>query len=450
LPLVHQAPLGPVDELDRVLQGDDVLLLGRVHEVDHGRQRGRLPRAGRPGDQHQPVLAEGQALDDVGEPELLERSDLGGDDPEDGPLAVPLVEHVDAEPGHVGDLDREVEVPVLLEQAPLVVVEDVVDHPVHLVPAQDAVVDRRQLAVEAHHRRRPRREVQVGAVALLGLDQKLGDVHGSLRSRSSRRSAGVRGSASSAPPGSRWRASTTPRVSASSGPRSSAVARWARALRSDANPMPPSTSAPRSACASAATATGGGRRSSTTTTSACCPSTVAAPPGNSPESSICRKPGTTKKALRSTVSVRRLGSSPSRARAQSASARARASGPATSTIPPAVSAAPERSTSAPSAARAAAVGRSSSTVGARPPWCTRTVTASPSRVGKNRSSSATSRPPRRVRTRASRGPGSLRSPASTRRRYVRGTSRSRERRVRSSSWSPIRVRTVTPSDRGSR
>ena len=37
LPLVHEAALGPVHELDRILERDDVLLLGRVDEVDHRR-----------------------------------------------------------------------------------------------------------------------------------------------------------------------------------------------------------------------------------------------------------------------------------------------------------------------------------------------------------------------------------------------------------------------------
>ena len=59
-----------------------------------------------------------------------------GIDAEDGPLAVPLVEHVDAEPGHLADLDGEVEVAVLLEQPPLVVVQDLVDHPVDAVPGE--------------------------------------------------------------------------------------------------------------------------------------------------------------------------------------------------------------------------------------------------------------------------------------------------------------------------
>jgi hypothetical protein len=50
--LVDQALLALVHEFDRVLDGQDVAVLVFVDVVDHRRQRGRLARAGRAGDQH--------------------------------------------------------------------------------------------------------------------------------------------------------------------------------------------------------------------------------------------------------------------------------------------------------------------------------------------------------------------------------------------------------------
>ena len=53
LALVHQAILVRVDEFDRVLDGDDVLVAVAVDLVDHGRQRGGFAGSGRAGDQDQ-------------------------------------------------------------------------------------------------------------------------------------------------------------------------------------------------------------------------------------------------------------------------------------------------------------------------------------------------------------------------------------------------------------
>ena len=55
LALVDQALLRFVDEFDRVLDGEDVVVLGVVQVVEHRRQGGGLARTGRPGDQYQPA-----------------------------------------------------------------------------------------------------------------------------------------------------------------------------------------------------------------------------------------------------------------------------------------------------------------------------------------------------------------------------------------------------------
>ena len=52
--------LRAVDDLDRVLEGDDVAGRGAVDVVDQGGERGRLAGAGGAADQHQPVLEVGE------------------------------------------------------------------------------------------------------------------------------------------------------------------------------------------------------------------------------------------------------------------------------------------------------------------------------------------------------------------------------------------------------
>ena len=63
LALVDDALLVAVEELDRVLDGHDVLLARLVDRVDHGRQRGGLARAGRAGDEHDAARLLGEVVD---------------------------------------------------------------------------------------------------------------------------------------------------------------------------------------------------------------------------------------------------------------------------------------------------------------------------------------------------------------------------------------------------
>ena len=102
LALVDRALLVQVQELDRVLDGDDVVGARLVDQVDDRRQRRGLAGAGRAGDQHDTVLQRG----DLGEPrrqlQLLERRDVRRNHPHDDREAAALPEHVDAEPRALG------------------------------------------------------------------------------------------------------------------------------------------------------------------------------------------------------------------------------------------------------------------------------------------------------------------------------------------------------------
>ena len=73
--LVERALTVLVDELDRIFQRDDVVGLGAVDLVENGGERGRLARAGRAGDEHQPRLFPANLLEDRRQVQAFERGD---------------------------------------------------------------------------------------------------------------------------------------------------------------------------------------------------------------------------------------------------------------------------------------------------------------------------------------------------------------------------------------
>src|SRR6266849_8366885 len=54
--LVNRRVDVPVEKFYRVFDGDDVIELGFVDQIDNGRQRGTLAAAGRPGHQDDPIF----------------------------------------------------------------------------------------------------------------------------------------------------------------------------------------------------------------------------------------------------------------------------------------------------------------------------------------------------------------------------------------------------------
>ncbi|MOA20624.1 hypothetical protein D3C78_1410780 [compost metagenome] len=176
--LVDQAFLGVVDELDRVFHRQDVAVFGLVEVVDHGRQRGGLARAGRPGHQHQTAGLEGQVAKDLGCVELFQRQDLAGDGAEHGRRAALLVEGVDAKACQAFDLEREIDLQHLVVDLALDIAHDVVNHGVHGLVVQRVDIDAPYIAMHANHRWQPRGQVQVGRFVLDAERQQLGNVHG--------------------------------------------------------------------------------------------------------------------------------------------------------------------------------------------------------------------------------------------------------------------------------
>src|SRR5690606_37221224 len=105
LALVDQALLRGVYECDRILDLVDVAVFGFVDVVDHRRQRGRLARAGRAGDQNEPLRLFDQVLEDPRRGEVLQRQHFRRNGTEHRTRAAVLVERVDTEAGQAGDLE---------------------------------------------------------------------------------------------------------------------------------------------------------------------------------------------------------------------------------------------------------------------------------------------------------------------------------------------------------
>jgi hypothetical protein len=95
--LVDDAALMPVDELDRIFNGDDVAFALAVDLVDHGRQRRRFSGACGTRDEHEAARLLRHARDDRRQVEIAERLDADRDLTHDHRNAAALLEAVAAE-----------------------------------------------------------------------------------------------------------------------------------------------------------------------------------------------------------------------------------------------------------------------------------------------------------------------------------------------------------------
>ena len=95
-----------VQELDRVLDREDVLVARLVDLVDQRRERGRLAGAGRAGHEHDAARLLGELAHDRRQAELLDRHRLGRDQAERGAERAALEEGVDAEAADARDASR--------------------------------------------------------------------------------------------------------------------------------------------------------------------------------------------------------------------------------------------------------------------------------------------------------------------------------------------------------
>jgi hypothetical protein len=115
LTLVDDAAVVGMDDLDRVLDRDDVLLPRPVHVVDHRRERRRLPRAGRAGHEDEPAVLLGELPHAVRQAQLVEVRHRAGDDAKGERDRAALAEGVHAEARQLVGGVRDVEVARLVE-----------------------------------------------------------------------------------------------------------------------------------------------------------------------------------------------------------------------------------------------------------------------------------------------------------------------------------------------
>ena len=156
-----------VQELDRVLDRDDVLLHRPVHVVDHRRERRRLAGAGGAGEQDDPALLLGELGDRVREPELLDGLDHDRDRAHHDRDRAALQEGVDAEAAEALDGVREVDLVLGVELGELVLVLQHLRQRLARVLGEQALGagDRLEMAVQADQGIGRDLEVEVGALS---------------------------------------------------------------------------------------------------------------------------------------------------------------------------------------------------------------------------------------------------------------------------------------------
>ena len=97
LPLIDETFLIPVHELDRVLDGDDVIRPVLVDVIDHRCQGCGLARAGRTRDEHEAFREKTQLQDRWRKTQLLGGQDFDGNGSNDRSDTFAVFEHVHAE-----------------------------------------------------------------------------------------------------------------------------------------------------------------------------------------------------------------------------------------------------------------------------------------------------------------------------------------------------------------
>ena len=175
-----QLPVG-VEDLDRVLDRDDVLVARPVDVVDDRGERRRLAGAGGAGDEDEAAVLLGEPLDAGRHVELVEARDATGDDAERERDRAALPEGVDAE-ARPGGLVRGVELAGLAERRQPVRHGScrALEHRLELPGTERVdIAHRLDAAVDAQHRRAAKLQMQVARAGFDSAAPELVDVHAS-------------------------------------------------------------------------------------------------------------------------------------------------------------------------------------------------------------------------------------------------------------------------------
>jgi hypothetical protein len=162
-------------EFDRVLDRKDMAFELAIDCVDHGGQCRRLTRAGFAGHENQPASRRGELVQRSRHLQLFERQAFRWNASKHCTDAVQVSEHVDTETSDVGNEVRKVRRVVLVELLERLLRHDAEQLRAQLLGVETLIVERDEIAVDAHARRIARDHVQVRALAHVHAAQKVVD-----------------------------------------------------------------------------------------------------------------------------------------------------------------------------------------------------------------------------------------------------------------------------------
>ena len=146
-----------------------------VDRVDHRREARRLARSGGTGDEHEALRQVDEVLDDLRKPQVVERRDPVGDQPQRDRRHAALVERVDAEPAALVPSEREVDLFLGVELLEELGAQERRHDGLGVLLVERRHVDRHEDAVDPEQRRAPDRQEEVGRVAVPQLGEVIRD-----------------------------------------------------------------------------------------------------------------------------------------------------------------------------------------------------------------------------------------------------------------------------------
>ena len=181
LALLDDRELVVVHDFDRIFDRHDMSAPRTVDVADHRRDRRRLPRTGGSRDQDQTARTVGERPHHDGEPELLERRDLGANTPDRESDQSSLAEHVDPEAADALQGVADIGLVRRLELAALVLAHDRQSERVGILRCQLAEGRRLEIPVHPEERNVAHLQVEVARATLHGVPKQLVDIHPGFR-----------------------------------------------------------------------------------------------------------------------------------------------------------------------------------------------------------------------------------------------------------------------------
>ncbi len=161
-----------MDELDRVLHRQDVIVARLVEEVHQRGQRRRFARSGRTADEHEPLVVVGDLREMRRQPQLDDRRRLFGDDAEDAVVAAMIVENVRPIAAALRNDVAEIDLMGLLQRAPLRRAHHFFQHGLGLLGSEGIALRAQQVGGQPHDRRLADREMKIRGALIPRGDQK--------------------------------------------------------------------------------------------------------------------------------------------------------------------------------------------------------------------------------------------------------------------------------------